>query len=90
MSTALPRTFTISGDCVPPGPDASSTAVRTPYTGASTWRVRSFSACSMSALKDCSTVSPASRSDARPRVSCVSSVPESETGRKRAPAATGG
>ena len=62
-------------------------AMTSPRSAASTWRVRSFSACSMRALKDCSTVRPASSSEAKPRVSWVSSVPESDTGRNLAPPA---
>jgi hypothetical protein len=59
-------------------------AITSPRSAASTWRARSFSACSISALNDCSTVSPASSSEARPRVSCVSSVRERDRAEARA------
>ena len=57
-------------------------AITSPRSAASTWRSRSRSACSMRALKACSTVRPASTREARLRVRRVSSAEDSDRARK--------
>ena len=42
-ATSGPRTFTMIGFCPPPAPPTSSTAVRTPNTGASRSRATTIS-----------------------------------------------